>query len=698
MDIFTRYVYNLPSELVRNPQMKLYLAGDDDYVRVLIANEMRKYNATDAFIDNTLFYVKSTGYLFSKTGSAYSVQDFETPGFGYYYPDWPQKEMFEQLNNLTAPTVRAAENVIVPGNNRARMLTFLLPLPLGGPNSPGAVLIMVREHTIIRMMKSVSEAYNGNFFIFDEQGNRLVASNQTDYSDSRDFKDLVSRLGGSESRSGSGIYLINGESFIVSYDVSDMNGWKYVSLVPVTETVQDIRSIQRNTVIILVAILLLEVVVIYVSIRKNYDPIKRLVHFAANIFTPSEPRRMNEIDTIRYALDQLSSANSKLDEKLKSTFPVVRDNLLFELVSGRYPSWEAFESEAAAYGLSFKHPYFAVAVLTFDAGEESFGSVETYCRSIENSLPEGLEGYFCKSIYTQEMVFICCHSRGFQLKAFLDQLQRELTDRTSIRTLIGAGTPQSSPEGIHSSYLQALRAAEHLRFRKQYSVLSFDEIKIEQVSSVSYFAELMQSLELFILKNDVSSIEAVIERIIDNIGSEATPPHMVRTLYLNTISLIFNGLQRFRRDDQSYLQLTGVAFLQRYTIKQMADILRESCGKLCDFIREAQPVSRTASMEEILAFIEKRGMDPDFSLQLIADHFNMSLSNFSHYFKKTFGQNFKEYVDRLRIQKSIQLLRSTDEPLEFISQKVGYSNTSSFIRSFKKIVGTTPGQYRESNK
>ena len=90
-------------------------------------------------------------------------------------------------------------------------------------------------------------------------------------------------------------------------------------------------------------------------------------------------------------------------------------------------------------------------------------------------------------------------------------------------------------------------------------------------------------------------------------------------------------------------------------------------------------------------------MYPDFSLQLIADHFGMSLSNFSYYFKKTMGQNFKEYIDRLRIQKSIELLRNTDETLESISQQTGYSNTSSFIRSFKKNVGTTPGQYRDLN-
>ncbi|UUZ80166.1 helix-turn-helix domain-containing protein [Paenibacillus sp. P26] len=696
LDIFTRYVYNLPAELVNNQEMKLYMAGDDDYQRVVIASEMRKYNATDAFIDNTFLYVKSIGYLFSKTGSAYSIHDFESPGVGYYYENWPHEAMIKELNNLTTPTVRPAENVIVSGNNRMRMLTFLSPPPLGGIKSPGTVLILVREETIIRLMKSVSEAYNGDFFIFDSKGNRLVASNETSYASSSDFKELVSGLG--ERRSGSGIYRIDGKSYIVSNKVSDKNGWNYVTLTAVSETLQDIRIIQRNTVVLFIVILLLEVIVIYVSIRKNYHPIKGLVHFAKNMFAPREPRTMNEFDMIRYALDQLSSANSRLDERVKSTPPVMRDNLLFELICDRYPSWEAFQKEAAPYGISFRYAHVAVAVLSCETQEGGIEAAAQYCRMHEDRLPEGLQGYFFNSIYHQEIVFICSHDPSFPLKAYLCGFQQELLEKTGIRTLIGMGRSGQSPQGAHLSYLQAIRAAEHLRVRNQFSVLVFDEIEVQQTSAVSYFAEQLQSLELFILKNDISAIESVMERIIAYIGHDGTPPHIVRAVYLNTVTVLFNGLQRFGQSDQSLLQWTSVTYLHRCTIVQMIDIMRESGRKLCDLIRCSQPPSRTASPDDILAFIERKGMYPEFSLQLIADHFSMSISGFSYHFKKTMGQNFKEYIDQLRIQKSIVLLRSSDDTLELIARQVGYSNTSSFIRTFKKIVGMTPGQYRDSNK
>jgi AraC-like DNA-binding protein len=283
-------------------------------------------------------------------------------------------------------------------------------------------------------------------------------------------------------------------------------------------------------------------------------------------------------------------------------------------------------------------------------------------------------------------------------KTVLGDLQRELESQTGIRTLIGIGTPESahSPEGMHLSYLQAARTAEFLRIRKRERLLAFDELEAPRHGTVSYFAELLQSLELAIWKNDVQGVEAVMERILDYIGSDGMPPHLVRTVYLNTAGVILNGLQRFRHDDCHLLRLADAMFQHRYTFGQMVAILRESCGKLCDMIRASLPPARPASKSEMAAYIERHGLDPNFSLQQIADHFGLSPSNFSHHFKKTMGQNFKEYVDRLRIQQSVRLLRHTDDTLDAIARQVGYTSTSSFIRAFKKSVGITPGQFRDA--
>lgn len=708
MNTFTRYVYNLPYELVQNREIKMY--ENSDYQRVLIAGEMRKYNATDGFIYNTLLYIKSTGYLFAKTGSAYKLEDFSKPGIGYYYENWPYREMTGALNHLEAPIVRPVESVVVPGNNRIRMVTFALPLPVGGYDPPGAVLIMVREDTIIRMMNSVSEKYTGQFFIFDAQGTELLASEETDYRGTGEFRSIVSGL--KEGSEKAGIHKLNGRNYIVSHSVSDKNGWQYVSMLPVTDTLLGIQKIQRNSVMLIGLMLLLELLVIYVSIRQNYHPIKRLVDFAVNIFEPAERKALNEIETIRYALGELVSANSTLDAKVKRTLPIMRDNLLFELVSGKFAAWEDFQREAGACGIKFPHPFAAVAVLSMEAdvteGDSGAGNgnglldAASVLRSFEERRTEEMQGYIFKSIYNQEMIFVCSCEEHFPMKAFLDEVRRKVEAETGVRVFIGIGTPvkPDSAEDIHLSYLQAVRASEALRLRRDCQVLPFHEMDVPKAGTVSYFAELLQSLELSILKNDVTAVKAVVEKIVGHMGtgSGGAPPHIVRSIYLNTVSVILGGLQRFSHDDAGLLRLTDAAFRHRYTIGQMAGIIRDSCSRLCDIIESTLPSAKVVSRDEIIRFIEEKGMEPDFSLQLTADYFHMSPSNFSHYFKKTIGQNFKEYIDLQRIQKSAQLLRNTSQTLEEVSRQTGFSNTSSFIRCFKKIVGTTPGQYREAHK
>lgn len=698
MDIFTRYVYHLPSELTQNRELKLYMAEEDDYQRYIIANEMRKYNATDAFIYNTLLYVKSIGYWFAKTGSAYTKADFARPGVGFYYTQWPHERMFEQLDGLTKPTVRAVEDVIVPGSNRLRMLTFLLPLPLGGSHSPGVVMILVKEQTIVGLMRSVSDSYTGEFFIFDEQGNRLIASGDAGYADTDGFREMLRRrLSGN--RPGSGIERMDGQAYIVTHAISDANGWHYVSMLPLTQAQQDIRAIQRNTIVIGGLLLLLEFLVIYISIRKNYHPIKRLVHFAAGIFAPPQPRKLGEIDTIRYALDRLSSDNSRLDERVKRSLPIMRDNVLFGLVSGQYADWDACRHELETSGLKFGHSHATVAVLLCDADEdEAVDDALDWCRRKEGDMPAGLRAYFFRSVYHHEIVAVFSHDEAVSPRPQLEQLRQALTAQTGARVRIGIGKAESAhaPEGIQYSYLQAVRTAEHLPLRAAGDMLAFEEIDVPQQGAVSHSAEWLRTLEMSILKHDVAAVRAVMGRVIAYFEQDAMPPHMARTIYLNTVSVIMNGFQRFHHDDRTLLQLTEAAIHHRHTMAQMIGIMRESGEKLCAMIQSALPAVQPASADEMLAYVEQHGLSPDFSLQMMADRFGMSLSNFSYHFKKTVGQNFKEHVDRARIHRSIQLLQETCDPLETIARQVGYANTSSFIRCFKKIVGMTPGQFRDS--
>lgn len=98
--------------------------------------------------------------------------------------------------------------------------------------------------------------------------------------------------------------------------------------------------------------------------------------------------------------------------------------------------------------------------------------------------------------------------------------------------------------------------------------------------------------------------------------------------------------------------------------------------------------------ERILKYIDKHYTDEDISISRIADDLNMSNSYLSHYFKEQVGENLVYYIGKLRIEKSLELLKDVRYSVSDVAKIVGCGNSNNFIRVFKKIEGITPGQYK----
>ena len=82
------------------------------------------------------------------------------------------------------------------------------------------------------------------------------------------------------------------------------------------------------------------------------------------------------------------------------------------------------------------------------------------------------------------------------------------------------------------------------------------------------------------------------------------------------------------------------------------------------------------------------------SIGSMAEKFGFSESYFSVLFKDTLGEPYSSYLEKLRLNKAGELLTSTDKSVEDIAQLVGYNNSTTFRRAFKRVKGLSPQQYR----
>jgi AraC-like DNA-binding protein len=99
---------------------------------------------------------------------------------------------------------------------------------------------------------------------------------------------------------------------------------------------------------------------------------------------------------------------------------------------------------------------------------------------------------------------------------------------------------------------------------------------------------------------------------------------------------------------------------------------------------------------EAIEFIHKYYME-DITVNRIAAKLNVSHSYLSQIVKKELGISIIKYIIAYRIEKAETLLSSSNEPIYTIAAKVGFFEERHFSKTFKKITGLTPTQYKKKN-
>ncbi|AZF57985.1 AraC family transcriptional regulator [Pseudomonas sp. R11-23-07] len=84
----------------------------------------------------------------------------------------------------------------------------------------------------------------------------------------------------------------------------------------------------------------------------------------------------------------------------------------------------------------------------------------------------------------------------------------------------------------------------------------------------------------------------------------------------------------------------------------------------------------------------------ELPLEEVADYLGMKPTYFSRVFKQATGRTFIEFVNRLRISKSCELLADGDKAVTDVCFESGFNNISNFNRRFQQLKGMTPSHYR----
>lgn len=137
--------------------------------------------------------------------------------------------------------------------------------------------------------------------------------------------------------------------------------------------------------------------------------------------------------------------------------------------------------------------------------------------------------------------------------------------------------------------------------------------------------------------------------------------------------------------------VSGARFEAAVTlVKTFALQLGELAGRILLEQQAAEPAAISKAKQYIM---EK--LDEPLKLDDVAAQVRVSPFYFCKLFKSTTGMTFTEFVNRQRIERAKRRLLDPAERITEIAYDIGYQSLSQFNRSFLRIVGESPTQFRK---
>lgn len=214
--------------------------------------------------------------------------------------------------------------------------------------------------------------------------------------------------------------------------------------------------------------------------------------------------------------------------------------------------------------------------------------------------------------------------------------------------------------------------------------------------SQQFFYEKESELLVKVRTGDVQTAKAVLNELLGHVlFSEGGKLDSVRT----RASALTTLLSRVAIDggalpDSIYaLHDRFVSTMAReQSFDELCYLLQDMVESFMDAMFNAKDKGN-AYVRKALQYIAEH-YDSPLMLPEVASQLGVSPNYFSTLFHKTVGVSFREYICRVRVEQSKQLLLSTQYSLNDIAIAVGFSDQSYYCKAFKRITGLSPGQYR----
>lgn len=493
--------------------------------------------------------------------------------------------------------------------------------------------------------------------------------------------------------------------FTLFYNESSHNNLIYITALFDSEVNESLTPTMLGFMVLGFLLILFSFVLSWVVSNHLTKPLREL----KNEIIDSDPnlKTRNDFDYLRNSFKTIISQKESLESVLELEKPALKRQFVLNALLGRN-TIEELNDKSQTYDFPLDAPskyYVLVAQLDERVSNETPIRLFKLLHIIEEVIPANSQ--LTPVVMSEENVatIITFSEETMDIDKKIIEFSEAviaLAEESDLLVSIGISSEYYEFEESRESYKKAVRSLSYKLLLGNQSIISFEDVK--SINTMAY------------TDKDLSDLKEVIFKAIQLGNLEDAKKNtnlFLASLYRNsdTPSAIEFGLLRFfikiSELDRSFE--TGV-ITRKLTEKFYNNLLfHRNIIEIEDIINRDILVPMTLEMEErtteqfqqlsnqIKEIIDNR-YEEDISLETISDELNYNPNYISSIFKKESGITFSDYLLEVRFDKAKDLLINTDLTVKEIAERLKYSNSQNFIRSFKKRESITPGRFRQEHK
>lgn len=498
----------------------------------------------------------------------------------------------------------------------------------------------------------------------------------------------------------------------------DSTGWTFESGIRAGELFAWMSVVSYVWIILGILTVVAGTVYILYITRKNYRPIKVMLSRIQELQLRQEPagtgvRARNELLIIDQALENLIEQTINYQKQYDENMLVQRRQLFLNLLEGEALSApdEALERCKPFSGSVEQYAFITAEINQYEQFRESHTLKDQSVLKLtlmnllqELTHQEGLEGW-AEWVSSSRIGLIIAfpmevEADSRQLRKLAEACLRWISDNLGLSLAIGVGPVVEGLKDIPVSREAADIALQHKLSLGQNMVVLSDHLPDKTtLQSYQYLQQLGELVRDFRLADE--RWRRKLEELFISFRNDQIRDEEIRMMLYTLIQMLGRELSEV---SDSLQRIFGEPSLQSYyreieaetTLSQVQTVMLRWLGEIYRiYVSVNESKSYRAMISEMKVYIEENFANPDLSLKHLSDRFQISGKYASYLFKEEFDMKFVDFLTQLRMQRAEYLLATTAETLQDIAQQVGYANSITFGRVFKRIVGVTPGDYRK---